>query len=309
MSKFRDVLNTFDLNNIPNLDLVVEGALELFSEVELPTLPEKPFKEPLVVGSGNAYHTARIIFPDYKYLADESSFISAFEYEGVAYDGVVLVSASGGKHALKMAEMAKNLPLLLLTHNPQTPLRDHLPADNILVFPKNREPYTYNTSTYLGLILSRTKEDVRGIVEHMSELQALWDGYQLSKYNAFVFIIPDTFSALSPMVRTKFDELFGGMVCGRVFTESEVMHAKTVVNSDSELFISAGVKNDWYGNPDARVEIPLPDQYNWALLMCALYLTVGRIQEAHPPYFADSIEGYAQIATNIFGHPISPIVE
>ena len=59
-----DILNTFTLDTIPDLDVAVLGALELFQKEKVPELDIKKYKWPLVVGSGNAEATGRIIFED-----------------------------------------------------------------------------------------------------------------------------------------------------------------------------------------------------------------------------------------------------
>jgi len=44
MGKYRDTLDTFDLSSIPDLDVVVLGALELFADTDLPPLDFPQFK-------------------------------------------------------------------------------------------------------------------------------------------------------------------------------------------------------------------------------------------------------------------------
>jgi len=55
-------LNTFDIHHIPDLDVAVMGALELFHNSPLPKMNLEIYKRPLVVGSGNAEATGEIIF-------------------------------------------------------------------------------------------------------------------------------------------------------------------------------------------------------------------------------------------------------
>ena len=59
-----DAMQKFTLKNIPDLDICVLGALELFSAQKVPSIPFKQFKRPLVIGSGNAEATGKIIFKD-----------------------------------------------------------------------------------------------------------------------------------------------------------------------------------------------------------------------------------------------------
>ncbi|PIT87304.1 MAG: hypothetical protein COU31_03620, partial [Candidatus Magasanikbacteria bacterium CG10_big_fil_rev_8_21_14_0_10_40_10] len=149
-----DVLNTFTIDTIPDLDVAVLGALELFQKEKLPELYIKKYKRPLVVGSGNAEATGRIIFEDTNAVfASESNFENKLRHIP-DIDGVILISASGGKHAPVIAKYAKDLgkSVILITNNPNSEAAKFIEDDKIFVFTKNREPYTYNTSTYMGMI-------------------------------------------------------------------------------------------------------------------------------------------------------------
>jgi len=131
----------------------------------------------------------------------------------------------------------------------------------------------------------------------------------LSAYSSFTFILPKEFSLLTEHIRIKFEELFVPIVWGRAYSEEGVKHAKTVVQSPDELFISLGVENKYYGSPQHRLHLPLPEDAGYATAMAAAYYTIGRIQAAHPPYFKNSIAKYAKTASEIFGEQISVIVE
>lgn len=301
-------LNSFTIDTLPNLDEVVLGALERFSTEPPPSWPEIPFLRPLVLASGNSYHTARLLMPSVA-VADESGYETALA--AADYDGVVIVSASGEKHALLMAEAAerRHLPVRLVTHNPATPLKDKLPEDRVIVFPKNREPYTYNVSTYLGLILARTGESTSEILSQLETINNQLGDAALDRFEAYTFSIPTDWAGLASMARTKFDELFGGRVLGRVFTVEEIKHAKTVVPYDQELFISFGVANDYFGLPENRLALSVDSAAGLAAAFSLLYFTVGQIQAGKPPYFKDNLVSYCAEASEIFGHPISPIVE
>ena len=160
----RDALNTFDAKNLPDLDVAVLGALELFMEESLPNLPVDIYKRPLVVGSGNAEATGKILFEETDAIfASESNFEKKLQ-DIPDIDGVVIVSASGGKHAPVIAEGTKKYrkDITLITNAPNSKTKSLLDGTypyTQYVFPKNREPYTYNTSSYMGMILGYTKED------------------------------------------------------------------------------------------------------------------------------------------------------
>ena len=121
----REILENFTLADLPDLDTVVEGALELLADADLPQIPDH-FKRPLVVGSVNALSTGEIIFADKDaVIADESSFKEALDNIS-DIDGAILVSASGGKHAITIGKELQNrgLEAYLLTNNQEAPAKE-----------------------------------------------------------------------------------------------------------------------------------------------------------------------------------------
>lgn len=290
--------------NLIDLDECVIRALDLFAKKQPPTI-SSPYKKPLVLGSGNAAVTGRIIFNNTPAVfADESTFEATYA-SAKDVDGCILISASGGKHAPLLAKRIKELglPVTLFTNNPQAPARTI--ADTTLVFPKNPEPYTYNTSTYLGMILGKTREDPTSISQELARIKPTLPDF--SAYNAFVILVPDKFDAVRELFLTKFDELFGPVINGRVFTEDQVKHAKTVVPSDKELFIGLGVENTLWGTH--RYNTQLPKNAGPGTAMAIGYYIIGHIQKSHPPYFKDNIEAYTQKISRVFGETITPIVD
>ena len=311
MGKYRDVLNTFDESSIPDLDVVVLGALELFEETQPPKIDFSHFSKPLVIGSGNAFLTAQIVFSDrVAVFADESSYSATLEKE-TGLDGAVVFSASGSKHAIAMVAdlQAKGLETHLVTNTPNSPASAGMFEGCVHVFPKNREPYTYNTSTYFGSILGKTGESASQIEQFIQNEVLPKLPQNLGDYTAFTIIIPSKFEHARAMLRTKFDELFGPQVNGRVFTDEEVKHAKTVISSDTELFISFDVDNEHYGLPRNRLHIDLPEDADYGAMLAIGYFVVGKIQAAHPPYFKQSVVEHVKTASDIFGLKLGAIVE
>lgn len=306
-----ETLKTFDLNSIPNLDVVTLGALELFEQEGIPELHLGNYKRPLVVGSGNGAVTGKILFDDSDaVLADESTYEKKLaSISGI--DGAILISASGSKHAVTLAQDLKKrgIETRLLTNNPQAPAREFIDADKFFVFPKNREPYTYNTSTYMSMILGKTKENPRAIKNFLLDELQKHIPQNFADYDAFYLLVPEKFDAMREMFATKFDELFQPAVSGRVFTPEQSKHAKSVVKYDKELFISFGFVNTLYGHENARLDIPLPDDADFASMMVVAYYVIGKIQEQHPPYFAQGIEEYMKRASDAFGIKLNAIVE
>jgi len=303
------ILNTFTLDTIPDLDVAVLGALELFQKEKLPRI-EILYKRPLVVGSGNAEATGRIIFEDTDVVfASESNFESKLKHVP-DIDGVILISASGGKHAPIIARRAKELGkrVSLITNNSNAPAKEFVEDKDLFVFPKNREPYTYNTSTYMGMILGRTRENPKEIQNFIEKYIDTISFPDLSRQNSYFFIIPPKFSGIIRMLQVKFIELFGRRIARDVETSEYMKHAVTVVPSD-ELFISFGEENTTWGEPDKRFHIPLPENAGYASMMAIGYYIIAQTQKQYPPYFKDNIALYTEKASKIFESEISPIVE
>jgi hypothetical protein len=293
----------FNKSQIKDLDEVVIGALELFMRERPPKLEIPDFRRPLVVGSGNAIAAGKILFREKDAVfADESTFKQKLDsIQGI--DGAVLISATGGKHAPIIAKelRKRKIQIILLTNNPEAPAKQLV--SQTYVFPKQPEPYTYNTSTYLGMVLAKTQEDPKKILEHIRKLKI---PQNLGEYDAFFLIVPEGFDAVRRMFLKKFGELFGPMVSGRAFTLDQAKHGETVIESDKELFISFGEKNRLFGT--RRLDIPLPKNPGYGAMLAIGWYVIGCIQKQHPPYFKDSIESYCKRASKIFGQEIKPIV-
>ncbi|MGK0209017.1 MAG: hypothetical protein ACI83O_000279 [Patescibacteria group bacterium] len=298
------IMQNFTMKDIPNLDTCVKGALELFSQESLPKI-NIPKKNLLVVGSGNALDTGKIVFSKYHaHYADESTYKHLLKF--YKPDMAILFSASGEKHAPIIAKelKRKKIKTLLFTSNQNASAKKVV--NSSLIFPKQKEPYTYNTSTYLAPILARTKESPKELLKHINKIEKLFPK-NLSKYTAFYLIIPSQFTEIKDMLQTKFDELFGPLINGRIFTIEQTKHAKTVVSSPKELFISFGEKNTLFGKN--RLHIPLPKNANYGAMLITSYLTIGKIQTANSPYFKKNIASYCKEASKIFKQEIKPIVE
>ena len=144
-------MQEFTLKSIPNLDICVLAALELLANTKTPKI-KIPFKRPLVVGSGNAAATGKIIFEKHDAVFADESTVDLKLKNIKSIDGVVLISASGAKHAPIIAKKAKKKKKqVILITNTKNSMAEPF-ANKTYLFPKNKEPYTYNTSTYMGPI-------------------------------------------------------------------------------------------------------------------------------------------------------------
>lgn len=306
-----DALRGFNINNLPTLDIAVLGALELFEQNGVPKLPSLPEGQILIVGSVNAGAAGRIIGENRNALfADESNYKDVL-LQSTSIQAALLISASGGKHAVDIAKHFKlrGVRTILLTHNKDALAKEYVEPADVVVFPKNREPYTYNTSTYFGVILASTQEDSHAIRSYIENAVAPVIPETLENYDAFYITVPSHFRHMVPMLMAKFDELFAPRVSGRVFTVDHAKHATTVVRSPTEFFISFGEDRILFGAPENSLIIPLPPNASYGFLMAISYYVIGCIQKQHPPYFKEGILEYCKRASALFGQEINPIVE
>tara|TARA_Y100000310_G_scaffold345863_1_gene471786 strand:+ start:49266 stop:50183 length:918 start_codon:yes stop_codon:yes gene_type:complete len=301
-----EIMKSFGVKNMPDLDTCVLAALELFSSTKVPKV-KIPFKRSLVVGSGNAIASGKIIFSKKDAIfADESSIDSKLR-SIKTIDGVVLLSASGAKHAPIIAKKAKKKrkKVILLTNTKDSDA-SHF-ADKVYVFPKNREPYTYNTSTYMGMILGYTKEDPKKILQFIKSRVDKVKLPNFSKIKKYYLVIPEEFEGVIRLLNVKFIELFGRNIARDVETFEYIPHATTVVPS-GELFITFGRKmNPLFGKN--QLLIPLPKNAGYAAMMAIGYYVIGKIQKSQPAWFKKNIVNYMKKASKEFGKEMKAIVE
>jgi hypothetical protein len=282
---------------IMNLDRDVLRTLDFFVENPPPHLDIDQFISPFVIGSGNAFNTGVNLFSGKDALfADESNFKAIIESadnktrDGLMRD-VLVISASGSKDAPQEIKFAKEkgFRTTLLTTKAQS--EGAKIADKVYVFKSIPEPYTYNTSTYMGMMLGATGEDPRKIRENILKLK-FPDNF--NKHKGYSFVLPDRFMNICPMIEIKQAELFGINVSVRAYSQGHARHAKFVVRTPEELVISLGQKNEYFGDPNHRWDIDLPQDANIAGIMALTYYIVGRVQASKPPYFQKNIARYAK---------------
>jgi hypothetical protein len=285
---------------IINLDECVLNALEFFNDQKLAKINAK-FKNFIVIGSGNAETVGRILFEkEGAIFANESNYSEKLKiYPKI--NEAVLISASGGKHAPEIAKkLQKNkIKTTLFTNNMDAKAKKYV--SETYYFPKILEPYTYNTSTYFSMILSKTGEDTKKIKNFLQKLEQ----FDFKGMNSFYIILPEYFESIKAMLQTKFDELFGPKICARIFTYEQTKHAKTVVGSDSEMFIGLGFQNKVFGKN--RVNIKVPKKFGTLGHLALGYYLIGKIQAQNEPYFKENIEEYVKNASKLFGERIEVI--
>lgn len=273
----------------------VLGSLDFFANHPPTALNLDRYPFPMVVGSGNAYNTGTILFAGRSAVfADESTFrttltayLPAIQQKLITQ--ALIISASGEKDSVWEIEFAKThgLATTLLTCNGDSSAAKI--ADEVYTYHSIDEPYTYNTSTYLGMILSATHESPQTIRHFLEGIQL---PSAFADYQAYAFVLPDSYSSICPMIDIKRHELFGPHLSLRAFSLGHARHAKFIHRTEQELVISIGAPNDYFGHPDHRWSITLPKEASFGCMLALAYYLTGHIQECKPPYFKKNIEAY-----------------
>jgi len=298
---------------LPNLDESVLAALKLFIK-ERPNFPNKLFHAmPIIVGSGNAYNAGQVIFRNQAAVfANESNVKKILkEYKVLISKKLIkealIISASGEKNSVWEIELAKKIGLKTILFSCAPNSSAAKIADKVFIFKKLREPYTYNVSTYLGMILGAENGDPKKI---LATLKALPFPQDFANYKAYSFILPDDFCDIAPMLEIKRHELFGPRLSIRAFSQGEARHAKFVIPWEKELIISFG-ENKFFGEKKQRWEIKTSSETKAAFIMALSYFIIGKIQATKPPYFKNNIKNYCANGAKAYGskNSFSIIVE
>ena len=69
------------------------------------------------------------------------------------------------------------------------------------------------------------------------------------------------------------------------------------------------MENEYYGEQECRLFVPLPDNCTPAGFLAIGYFVVGQIQKHYPSFFKQNIVEYAKFVSEIFGQNTSPVVE
>lgn len=180
--KTLDVIGSWEY---PNKDVVKKSDLNVF------------------MGSGSAACVAQMF--TYKYggtnlSADEYAIFLANATE--KQYNIYIVSASGGKDAVKMAQACKDagMPAILITCNENAPSKDLV--KELIDFPSFIDPPTYNVSTYFGMVYWLFEENPRQAKEFVLKLPKL----NLRKYKSVFFVSDDLHLPVAKMATRKVGE-------------------------------------------------------------------------------------------------------
>lgn len=282
------------IKNIPNLNQTVIEALDFLSQNPPKNLKLKKSQLTLAIGSVNALSTAKILLHNQASIfADESNLKEVLKvYKPLIkkkiVDRAIIISASGEKDAIWETKAASSMGLktTLLTCNPKASTIKF--ADNSFVFKKITEPYSYNFSTYLSMILAYFNEDPKKIKNYLKKIKP---PKNFDNFKYFTFILPDKYRAISDMIKVKDDELFAAKSSLRAFSFGQARHAKFIHQDKDEMVISFG-ENKYFGHSKNRWQIDTSKHENFAFILSLAYYLVGLIQQQKPDYFKKGLKEY-----------------
>ncbi len=279
---------------LPYLNQTVISALDFFSKQAPKKLKLKATKLSLAVGSVNALNTAKLLFANQPTIfADESNLKEILKiYQALIkkriIEQAIIISASGEKEAVWEIKAIKkhNLNTHLLTCNPQASASKL--AAKTTIFKKITEPYSYNFSSYLSLLLAAYPDKPKKIKKFLENLEV---PKKFKTFKYFTFILPDKYRPIADMIKVKDDELFAAKSSLRAFSEGQARHAKFIYQAKQEMVISFG-ENKYFGWPANRWEIKLNKNESYAFILSLSYYLVGLIQQQRPDYFKKNLADY-----------------
>jgi len=193
------------------VDVYVMKTLGSLDDWSYPKLPLRRSAGNVFVGSGNAFNVGSLFTKKYGGNAVSASSYQAYfdSCDPSDFTSVNIISASGGKDAVRMASFLKERGFKpnLLTCDQKPPASEFVPQESIFVYPSFTEPPTYNVSTYASMIHSLFHEDVGEIIRMLEGLEIP----DLRKYKFVLFVSSDEHEPIATMAARKVGESLGGV--------------------------------------------------------------------------------------------------
>ncbi len=248
---------------IETLDKYVLKTLNNLRKWRLPKIEIKAGFN-LFMGSGNAFQTAKIYANHFGGVGADTTYYKQFAKYKDRFDEIIVISASGGKDGLKMAEAFKGCTLLTCAKNPPAaPF-----AKKIYTFPSMEDPPSYNTSTYASMIRAlNPKEDLSKIRKYIESIKSP----DLKKYSFIPVISADESEPIAQMCATKIRETLGIGSVGKSIAEG--VHGWFLHERKDELAMCLNLSDF----PAAKNKLHINYPTNLGLLLSAYYI-IGKSQ-------------------------------
>jgi fructoselysine-6-P-deglycase FrlB-like protein len=194
---------------IQHLDFYVMESLNHLEKWKFPKLNIKKSEKNVFMGSGSAGCVSKLFVEKFNGSAlNISNYKRFFERTPKKIRvSIYIISASGGKDAINMAQFlkSKNLKANLITCNKDAPAKKFV--KKIFVFPTLKEPPTYNVSTYSSMIYWLFKDDIKKIKNLIKKIEIP----NLRKYKYIFFLASDKYDVIAEMASRKVAETLEGI--------------------------------------------------------------------------------------------------
>lgn len=285
------------MEKIEHLDYYVIETLKALKSWNYPKVDLQKSDRNIFMGSGSAYCTAQLWVKKYGGIALNASEYKEYLENCVEkkFTSVNIVSASGGKDSIPMAEFCNNILGVkpnLITCNAEAPAAKY--CAKVFAFPSFQEPPTYNTSTYGSMIYWLFGEDPQTILDFISKMEVP----NLRQYHYVFFMADDKHATIAEMAARKIAETNQGVATNAAgFTHG----AHGMLRQPDEKRLVVSMNMDYPFAKEQSYAIKL-DSYLG--LMMATYYIIGKNQTDQD---TDNIlKDYAEVAAK-FGWKFNKI--
>jgi len=250
-----------------SLDFYVVETLNNLSEWNYPEIKIKKDSNNVFLGSGNAFNVCLLLAKKFDGQAINVVNYKNFFRNDRSYCNIYIVSASGGKDAVRMAEVIKKkgLRFKLITNNSDAPAKKF--AEKSFVFPSMIEPPTYNVSTYASMIYYFFEEDLDEIEEFIKKMRVP----NIREYKYILFVTKDEFEPIGKMAARKIAESLSG-IGSHCEGFSDVVHGFLIQPNKHRLIFSINQPFEFEGK---KYELNI-NSYLGAML--SIYYIIGKNQ-------------------------------
>lgn len=255
---------------VKTLDHYVMNFLDNVESFEYPEIEIKKHDNNVFLGSGSAACVAEMFSWKFEgFFLNTSNYQEWFKGRNDRELNIYIVSASGGKDAITMAEFLKEngYKFSLITCNESAPVKELV--ERALVFPSFQDPPTYNTSTYGSMIYWLFKEDPKKIKEEILKL----DIVNFADFEYVFFMADDKYAPIAEMASRKIAESIREIASnGAGFSHGS--HGMLRQPNDKRLVVPMNLDFDFGDENIYKLNIN-----SYLGLLMAIYYVIGKNQE------------------------------
>ncbi|HPM08398.1 MAG TPA: hypothetical protein PKX30_01075 [Candidatus Pacearchaeota archaeon] len=255
---------------IEKLDSYVLKTLDTLSEWKYPEIDIPKSDYNVFMGSGSGACIAELFTKKFGGIFLKAHDYKDFLQRGIekSWKSINIVSASGGKDAVNMAKLCKDMgyDVNLITCNPNPPCKELV--KKIFLFPSFSDPPTYNVSTYFSMVHWLFNEDIQEIKIFLSQIKKI----NLRKYKYIFFVSDDKFASIAQMGYRKIGESLQGLGANGEGS-SQAAHGVILQPNKNRLVIRLNCDFPVSGNvTDIKIN-------SYLGLLSAVYYIIGQNQK------------------------------